>query len=109
METPRPRLDGWALVLGASSGFGAATARYLATCGMNIIGVHFDRRNTQPMADAVKSDIEGSGQMAHFFNINAGDADARATVLDAVTPHLNSHDPPIRCLLYTSPSPRDRG
>ena len=101
MEKSRPRLDGWALVLGASSGFGAATARYLATCGMNIIGVHFDRRNTQPMADAVKTDIEASGQMAHFFNVNAGDAAARATVLDAVTPHVNSHDPPIRVLMHS--------
>ena len=34
---PETMLDGrWALVLGASSGFGAATARALAQAGMNI-------------------------------------------------------------------------
>jgi len=68
MAEPHPQLSGWALVLGASSGFGAATARYLATCGMNIVGVHFDRRNTQHLADAVKQDIEAQGRQAHFFN-----------------------------------------
>ena len=34
----------WALILGSSSGFCAAAARELARHGMNIIGVHLDRR-----------------------------------------------------------------
>ena len=33
--------DYWALILGASSGFGGTTAVELARRGMNIIGVHF--------------------------------------------------------------------
>ena len=40
----------WALILGASSGFGAATARALAGAGMNIFGVHLDLRATLPRA-----------------------------------------------------------
>ena len=51
------RLEGWALTLGASSDFGAATARHLARRGMNIVGVHLDRRNTQTLANAVRDDI----------------------------------------------------
>ena len=36
----------WALILGASSGFGEATALELARAGMNIFGVHLDRRES---------------------------------------------------------------
>ena len=38
----------WALILGASSGFGEATALELARAGMNIFGVHLDRREKLP-------------------------------------------------------------
>ena len=38
----------WALILGASSGFGAATAIELSKNGYNIFGVHLDRAATMP-------------------------------------------------------------
>ena len=38
----------WALILGASSGFGEATARVLAGKGMHIFGVHLDRKPALP-------------------------------------------------------------
>ena len=34
----------WALILGSSSGFGAAACRELAARGVNIYGIHLDRR-----------------------------------------------------------------
>ena len=36
----------WALVLGAPSGFGAEVSEALSGYGVNIIGVHLDRKGT---------------------------------------------------------------
>ena len=63
----------WALILGVSSGFGAATARALAREGFGILGVHLDRRSTQPQADAVREDCLALGVPVHFWNENAAD------------------------------------
>lgn len=78
-------LDGkWALVLGASSGFGGASALSLARAGMHICGVHLDRKATMPMAEKVVQDIQVAGRKALFFNVNASDPTKRAEVLDAL-------------------------
>jgi len=76
--------DRWALILGASSGFGAATARALAGAGMDIFGVHLDPRATLPRAKQVVADIEALGRKAVFFNTNAADARKRARALDRI-------------------------
>lgn len=78
----------WALILGASSGFGAAAARALAAAGMNIFGVHLDRRATLPRAQAVVADVEALDRRAAFFNANAADAAQRARVLDEIAETL---------------------
>lgn len=74
----------WALILGASSGFGAATSRALARAGMNIFGVHLDPKMTVPRAKEVMADIEATGHKAVFFNINAADAKRRARALKQI-------------------------
>ena len=78
----------WALILGASSGFGAATAQELARCGMHIIGVHLDRRAALAGIEALVKAIQGCGVQALFFNVNAADPVKRQEVLDAVQPKL---------------------
>src|SRR5713101_1622401 len=72
------RLSGWALVLGASSGFGAATSMALARAGLNIFGVHLDRKATLPNAEKLAADIKSLGREARFYNINAADEERRA-------------------------------
>lgn len=71
------RLTGWALVLGASSGFGEATSLALARAGLNVFGVHLDRKATLANVERITGAIRGLGREAHFFNINAADADRR--------------------------------
>lgn len=78
----------WALLLGASSGFGGASAVELARRGMNIFGVHLDRRATLPAVEQVISQVKETGQSAVFFNVNAADPDKRKEVLDAIQKHL---------------------
>jgi NAD(P)-dependent dehydrogenase (short-subunit alcohol dehydrogenase family) len=74
----------WALILGASSGFGEATARELARCGIDICGVHLDRRAGMAHIEEITAAIRAAGRQALFFNVNAADHDKRRQVFDAL-------------------------
>ncbi|MFH0991837.1 MAG: SDR family oxidoreductase [bacterium] len=74
----------WALILGASSGFGGAIALELARHGMNIFGVHLDRQATMPAVQQLIKDIKHVGSDAVFFNINAADSIKREEALDEI-------------------------
>lgn len=74
----------WALILGASSGFGAATAIELAKNGYNIIGVHLDRQITMPKVTQIIKTIEKTNRKAIFYNINAADPLRRTDILDEI-------------------------
>jgi NAD(P)-dependent dehydrogenase (short-subunit alcohol dehydrogenase family) len=74
----------WALVLGASSGFGEACSLELARSGWHVFGVHLDRKATQPNVDRIVGEIRAIGRRAEFFNVNAADDARRAEVLDAI-------------------------
>src|SRR5712692_11927344 len=78
-------LKGWALILGASSGFGAATSVALARAGCHIFGVHLDRKATLPNAQRIAAEIQELGRESHFFNINAADEDKRAQVAEQIS------------------------
>jgi enoyl-[acyl-carrier protein] reductase III len=73
----------WALILGASSGFGAASSLALARKGFDIIGVHLDRRATAANAEKVAGEIREIGRNALFFNVNAADPVRRSEVIQA--------------------------
>jgi NAD(P)-dependent dehydrogenase (short-subunit alcohol dehydrogenase family) len=67
----------FALILGASSGFGAATSLKLAKEGYHILGVHLDRKVTMPAVEELINKINSFNVQAHFFNINAADEEKR--------------------------------
>lgn len=95
-------LRGHALILGVSSGFGAAIARALARDGMDIVGVHLDRRAAMPLVNALSDDIKAMGREAVFFNVNAADDQKRSEVLDALeTATAPSHVGSVRVLVHS--------
>ncbi len=73
----------WALILGASSGMGEATARALAAAGYKIFGVHLDFRAALQHVEDVKAAIVAAGSEALYINMNAADDEKRATALAA--------------------------
>ncbi len=87
----------WAVILGASSGFGAATSRELAKAGYNICGVHLDRKNTMPQVEEIKNDIKAAGAEALFFNMNATDEEKRQNVISG----LQEQDAKVRVMLHS--------
>ena len=79
----------WGLIVGSSSGFGAATSLELARAGLNIFGVHFDRRSNMPQVEQVISSIQATGRDVLFFNTNAADPAKRAEALNQMQEHWN--------------------
>lgn len=71
----------WALILGASSGMGEATAITLAGAGYKIAGIHLDFRAALAHVEEVKSAIEAAGSEALYTNMNAADDDKRAAAI----------------------------
>ncbi len=72
----------WALILGASSGFGGAAAKALARAGYPIVGVHLDLRSTKAMAEGVRDEIAALGVPVAFHNVNAADEEKRREVIE---------------------------
>lgn len=93
-------MTNWAIILGASSGFGGATAAELARQGLNIFGVHLDRKATMPMVDALKKGIESHGRQAVFFNMNAADRVMRSEAVDQMK-ELIGPDDQVKILMHS--------
>jgi len=91
---------GWCLILGASSGFGAAAARAFAAAGLDVAGVHLDRRATLPLAEAVAKEVAATGRRAQLWNVNAVDAEQRARVVGELAT-LAGDGPRVRVVLHS--------
>ncbi|MDH3455631.1 MAG: SDR family oxidoreductase [Gemmatimonadota bacterium] len=91
----------WAIVLGASSGFGGATAKELARAGYDIAGVHLDRANRMPIVEEIKADIEAAGHRAWYFNVNANDDEQRIEVLDTIEEDIEENGGTVAVLMHS--------
>lgn len=91
----------WALILGASSGFGAAACRALAQAGYDVVGVHLDRRATLPLAEAVARDVEAAGRRCVLVNRNAADEEALNATLDELAALLQAEGGQVELLLHS--------
>ena len=91
----------WALILGASSGFGEATAIELARAGMNIFGVHLDRRDKLPHVAEVQERIRALGRECEFFNCNAADDEKRQETVEQIRVRLAAGEGWLRVLMHS--------
>jgi len=91
----------WALILGASSGFGEATAVELARAGMNIFGVHMDRRATLPHVEEIQDRIRALGRECQLFNFNAADEDLRKDCVEQIRQRCANPPGVLRALLHS--------
>jgi NAD(P)-dependent dehydrogenase (short-subunit alcohol dehydrogenase family) len=97
----------WALILGASSGFGEAAARALAAAGYDIAGVHLDRRQGLGHVAQIRAAIAALGREAVFENMNAADDEKRAAFLAALRERFvtqattTGRQPYVRVLLHS--------
>ena len=96
----------WALILGASSGMGEATALKLAGAGYRIAGVHLDFRAATAHVDEIKARIGALGSEALYFNTNAADDEKRAAALAALAERFarsraEGKDPYVRVVMHS--------
>ena len=91
----------WVVVLGASSGFGAAAARAFAAQGHPIFGAHMDRRGTMPQVEALVAELEGHGVPVLFHNGNAAGDDVRAEAIERLTAAMAEHGGKVGVLLHS--------
>lgn len=89
----------WALILGSSSGMGAGVGRAFAKAGVNIAGVHFDRRKNMPQIEALIKEMEGCGVKVKFFNANAAAVETRQTVCEFLKDATGGA--PVKVLLHS--------
>ena len=75
----------------------------LAGVGMNILGVHLDRKSTLGNVERITGEIKARGREAIFFNVNAADPEKRREVLDSFAERHGEGESadPIRVLLHS--------
>ena len=75
----------WVLILGGSTGHGAATAKRLAKDGYGVIAFHFDRGEAKKIAEETITEVnKTTGGNCHYFNTNA----ASVETMDKYIPQI---------------------
>lgn len=87
------------MILGASSGFGEAASLELSRQGLNICGIHLDRRSTLPHVQEITDAISSHDRKPLFFNMNAADEEQRREAISALKADIG--DGFVRVLLHS--------
>ncbi|MBG44125.1 MAG: short-chain dehydrogenase [Aequorivita sp.] len=85
----------WALILGGSSGLGLATAKKLASEGMNICIVHRDRKSNLKEFEEHLRQMKSLGVSVKTFNQDALKRDVRENIIKDLPTHS------VRILLHS--------
>ncbi len=92
----------YALILGASSGFGKAISSALAKDGVNIIGVHLDRASALKSVEEHIENLRGFGVEVYFYNANAADSHKRQMIMDDIEKIFKTKSNPcIKVLVHS--------
>ena len=90
----------WVLVLGGSTGHGAATAKRLAKDGYGIIAFHFDRGDAKKIALKNIEEVNNlSKGRCHYFNTNAASVETIEKYLPKIKEITNGQ--PLKLLLHS--------
>ena len=90
----------WAIILGCSTGHGAATAKQLATEGYGIIGFHLDRGSIKKDALELEHQIASlNDNKVKFWNENAADKKIMSAKMDEIKSILNNGT--VKLLLHS--------
>jgi enoyl-[acyl-carrier protein] reductase III len=76
-----------------------ATAKELSRRGMNIFGVHFDRKAAMKQINEDIEEMKSNGVEVEFFNMNAADEDKRAQTIDTIKEKMG--DQPLKALIHS--------
>lgn len=90
---------GWGLILGGSSGIGLATAKKLASMGLNLIIVHRDRKGAMAKIEEHFDEIKSTGVQLEALNLNALQAEGRQKVIGRIREVAGEKS--IRVLLHS--------
>lgn len=90
----------WALILGGSSGLGLASAKKLASHGMNICIVHRNSRFQDPEITTEFNKIKSKGIKFLSFNMDAINPEKRHEIVSELKEHLGT-DGKIRTLVHS--------
>ncbi len=90
----------WVLILGGSTGHGAATAKRLAKDGYGVIAFHFDRGEAKKIAEETITEVnKTTGGNCYYFNTNA----ASVETMDKYIPQIKeiTGGQPVKLLLHS--------
>jgi NAD(P)-dependent dehydrogenase (short-subunit alcohol dehydrogenase family) len=88
----------WALILGVSSGFGAAAAKELAKNNINIYGVHLDRKAAMDDINKFKDELKNNNVEVIFKNASATEENIRQEIISEL---INKEDVRIKVFLHS--------
>ena len=91
-------MNDWALILGCSSGFGAASCKILASCGINIYGIHLDRKASMDSVNKLINELKMHNVEIIFKNVSATDFENRKKI---ITELKNKKNIRIKILMHS--------
>ncbi len=89
----------WAIILGASSGMGLATAKKLAKAGMNLALIHRDRRSVLEKVNEEFDAIKQLGIEVLIYNEDALNEEKRGVIIDELVGNVGTKS--VRLLLHS--------